>query len=61
MSEKKSSKKTVAKTSKETKTEKSSQAKFGVLGKDLSSQFSSRGGRAWSPTKPGGRNGQGKP
>jgi hypothetical protein len=37
------------------------QSKFGVLGKDLSSQFSARGDRAWRPTKPGGRNGQGKP
>lgn len=36
-------------------------AKFGVLGKDLSSLFSARGDRAWRPTKPGGRNGQGKP
>lgn len=35
--------------------------KFGVLGKDLSSKFSSRGKGAWKPTKPGGRNGQGKP
>jgi hypothetical protein len=34
--------------------------KFGVLGKDLSSQFSPRGG-AWQPNKPGGRNGNGKP
>ena len=36
-------------------------SKFGVLGKDLSSRFSSKGNRAWHPTKPGGRNGQGKP
>lgn len=36
-------------------------SKFGVLGKDLSSKFSARGDRAWRPTKPGGRNAQGKP
>lgn len=43
-----------------TKTPKT-QPKFGVLGKDLSSQFSGRGDRAWRPTKYGGRNGSGKP
>jgi hypothetical protein len=43
------------------KDKKTPMPKFGVLGKDLSNQFSSRGDRAWRPTKPGGRNGQGKP
>jgi hypothetical protein len=45
----------------EAKEKKKIKPKFGVLGKDLSNQFSSRGDRAWRPTKPGGRNGQGKP
>jgi hypothetical protein len=35
--------------------------KFGVLGKDISSKFSSGGNGGWRPTKAGGRNGQGKP
>lgn len=36
-------------------------SKFGVLGKDLGSKFSSRSDNTWRPTKRGGRNGQGKP
>lgn len=36
-------------------------SKFGILGKDLSSKFSSRKNNFFVPTKPGGRNGQGKP
>lgn len=45
----------------ETKAPKKPASKFGVLGKDLSSKFSSRTERTWRPTKSGGRNPQGKP
>ena len=43
------------------KEDKKSSAGFGVLGKDLSSRFSFRDDTAWKPTRPGGRNSQGKP
>jgi hypothetical protein len=33
----------------------------GILGKDLSRQFSKSQNKFFRPTKPGGRNGQGKP
>ena len=36
-------------------------SRFGILGSELSSRFSAGGNRGWRPTKPGGRNGQGKP
>lgn len=48
------------KPSTESKDQKTS-SKFGVLGKDLSSQFAVRGGYVQRPSKSGGRNGQGKP
>jgi hypothetical protein len=56
--------KTPKKDSKEATPEKENKkpngSKFGILGTDLGSKFSG-GHRAWTPTKPGGRNGQGKP
>lgn len=47
--------------SKDQKKDSKNSSKFGILGKDLSSRFSAGGDRAWKPTKPGGRNGNGKP
>lgn len=35
--------------------------KSGVLGKDLSKNFQNQAGSFFTPRKPGGRNGQGKP
>jgi hypothetical protein len=54
------------KKSKDTKPEKefkvlTAPVKSGVLGKEISSKFSSSGNNTWRPTKAGGRNGQGKP
>lgn len=46
---------------KKTKQATKAMPKFGILGKDLGSKFSKRGDNVWRPTKPGGRNRQGKP
>jgi hypothetical protein len=37
------------------------QVKLGHLGGDLAAKFQSNNSRFFRPTKPGGRNGQGKP
>lgn len=49
------------KSNKKTKPTPKATPKFGILGKDLGSKFSKRGDNVWRPTKPGGRNRQGKP
>ncbi len=46
---------------KKTKQATKAMPKFGILGKDLGSKFFKRGDNVWRPTKPGGRNRQGKP
>lgn len=62
---KKTSKKSKNKTepSVDSKTETKAKQTAGLknLGQNLQAKFSARGDRAWRPTKPGGRNGQGKP